>query len=128
MSKSVVPRLRYRQNNKNSETNFKHSPRMLSFALTLGTHGAAVNLCFDSCDQTDLKSVGLKPTESWLIQKEISVLERHLGLGSHAKEVIDITLYTYQTRIKDVTASFKFTFSTHPAGLPSQALSLQLVL
>lgn len=75
MSKSAVPRLRYRQNNKNSET--KRSPRMLSFALTLGTHGAAVNLCFDSCDQTDLKSVGLKPTESWLIRKEISVLERH---------------------------------------------------
>lgn len=39
-----MPRLRYRQNSKNSETNFKRSPRMLSFALTLDTHGAAVKL------------------------------------------------------------------------------------
>lgn len=42
MSKSVMPWLRYRQNNKNSET--KRCPRMLSFALTLDAHGAAVKL------------------------------------------------------------------------------------
>ena len=39
MSESVTPRVRYRQNNKSSETNFKRSPRMLSFCVNSGHTG-----------------------------------------------------------------------------------------
>ena len=64
------------------------------------------------------------PTESWLIRKAISVFERHLGLGSRVKEVIDIALYSCHTRIEAITASFKFTFSTIRQGRrPRHALS-----